>query len=798
MKRFIQLLIVLSIILTFFSVVNVYADDYGLKCASDSEFINQNFRNLLNNKFKVSSNQDFDNGIMPLQFDFLNRDSAMPSVGDVKMLILPIQFKNKKFNNVINDEIQNVYLSPNDITDNTLTYKKLSACDYFRKVSFNKLRLSGTVLPVYTADKDYEAYEPMKSRVFENEIAKAINSYKDIIGDLSEYDSDNDGYIDSLQVIWPVTPKYLYGDWWPACYSAGSNFEIYDGIKLYSYVGDCYPPESNPATNCSVVAHETAHLLGLPDHYYGGCILPDGVCDLMKVSGMYINAFYRYFLDWDEPEMILEQGTTKQIELYASDVYSEETINKTHSVMFAPDTNSLPYSEFYIMEYRASDKFIDNPGIIIWHCNLTRDPQDGAMDLTKQYLKPIYKTGDETEYKYSDLYHKGDEFSYVTSPSSVFDNNVVYMKVQSMDSEKATITAGLLPPPTATPPPTAPPTPRPTPEPKTRIVYSTTEPTNGSVTAVVYPPEPIQENNGKFVYHIFEENGEYTFKTTNLDGVVTETKVEVTWIDKTLSGPTEPPEKYRVNSVPAARMGQRLKETWFEEIGLPERINVEFSDGSNRELPVVWDDDSYDMYKLGGQVIRGYLIPLPYIDNPNNRQPSATIVIVDSLPTSTPEPTATPTPEPTATPTPEPTATPTPEPTVTPTPEPTATSTPEPTATPTPEPTATRMPEPTATPTPEPLITSDWYIADYDGESALIFAWPGTMNAEEKTLFIAKYNADGALIDCESVKFITEHGRIVYEVPVNKHIVKTDDTEVKLMLWDNNFSPMAKPFMQAK
>jgi hypothetical protein len=84
-----------------------------------------------------------------------------------------------------------------------------------------------------------------------------------------------------------------------------------------------------------------------------------------------------------------------------------------------------------------------------------------------------------------------------------------------------------------------------------------------------------------------------------------------------------------------------------------------------------------------------------------------------TLPTATPEPTATPTPEPmptptpelTATPTPELTATPTPELTATPTPEPTATSTPELMATPTPELTATPTPEPTATSTPEPMAT---------------------------------------------------------------------------------------------
>ncbi len=90
---------------------------------------------------------------------------------------------------------------------------------------------------------------------------------------------------------------------------------------------------------------------------------------------------------------------------------------------------------------------------------------------------------------------------------------------------------------------------------------------------------------------------------------------------------------------------------------------------------------------------------------------TASVSLLDSVPTATatatptPVPTATYTSTPTSTPTPTATATATPMPTATPTPVPTATYTSTPTSTPVPTATATATPMPTATPTPVPTAT---------------------------------------------------------------------------------------------
>ncbi|MCH5184415.1 MAG: discoidin domain-containing protein, partial [Oscillospiraceae bacterium] len=69
-----------------------------------------------------------------------------------------------------------------------------------------------------------------------------------------------------------------------------------------------------------------------------------------------------------------------------------------------------------------------------------------------------------------------------------------------------------------------------------RIEYSTTDPTNGNVTATVIPDEreiKITNNDGKFSY-TFTENGTFTFAYVDQSGKKETITAEVTWIDKEL------------------------------------------------------------------------------------------------------------------------------------------------------------------------------------------------------------------------------------------------------------------------
>ncbi len=439
-KQGLRLLILLLVLL--FSNIHTYANEYFFSCETDFDVINDRYNLLLQKKgYNIPVNNVFDDSITVFQYPILKTHALMPSTGNVKMLILPIEFNDYKFNTNICTELENICFSEQDITDNSLQYKDLSVCDYFKKASFDKLRLSGMVLPIYATIENREYYEGNVKNgkwLFSLEVAKALQLNKDIIGDLSEYDTDGDGYIDCLYVI-TAGPSGDFGTMWWGAIKSGQDNEIYNNIKISSFAGI---PES--LTDKVTIEHEMGHLMGLPDNYSsapgGICTIPRGCYDLMS-SGYYVNAFYKYLLDWETPEIMLYKDDINRIEIYPSDIYNGNTIYKNRTIMFVPDKNHLPYTEFYIIEYRTKE---NRNGIMIWHINIKKNGNIGIV-LSSNYIKPVYKSGDETEFENEDLYVTNDEWSSETTPSSNFYNDVytgAYMKVLSMDDEKATIQAG--------------------------------------------------------------------------------------------------------------------------------------------------------------------------------------------------------------------------------------------------------------------------------------------------------------------------------------------------------------------
>ena len=451
---------ILSLLMLILSVnISIYAEDITVnccdtlseeidfKCGTSTELIQELSKGLIQKKITVlnSEKDPWDSNItaFSIPFGVIGR-RYMPSTGDVKMLTLPIEFQDEKLDENIVSHLQEVCFEKHDIANTQ--YKNLSICDYFEKVSFNKLRLSGMVLPIYSAAENREYYEKDRNLLMQ-EIAKAIMSNKDIIGDLSQYDYDNNGYIDCLNVVWAGNSGEWSGPWWGALHS-GIDTDLYDGKKIHNYVG-----MSESEITMYAFAHEICHAMGLPDNYNvnsNSCVISSGCFELMQGNGYHINALYKYLLDWETPEILPYEDITFPINLYASDIYvkNESKLDKKRSIVFLPDSKSWPFTEFYIAEYRNYylNPYTYSPGIIIWHCNTQEcSYMQGTMYENGKYIRPIYKSGDDNLFKNEDLYHIDDEWSSETTPSSNFYDDIytgAYMKVLSMDNEKATIQAG--------------------------------------------------------------------------------------------------------------------------------------------------------------------------------------------------------------------------------------------------------------------------------------------------------------------------------------------------------------------
>lgn len=485
LKKGLICLTVVMGLLAVFSNVLVCAEksEADFICGTEPEAMQAGFNALLQKKLTPQIMPNNENASVQLSSVMDHIDyKLMPSTGDVKALVLPIEFKDEKLSGTITEKLQDAYFSEKNLNED-YSYEDLSLSDYFKKMSYNKLRITGTVLPVYTAEEDREYYNSDKdAQTIRELIAKAIVEYKDIIGDLTEYDSDGDGGIDCLHVVWAGSAGDWIGPWWSGMFSAKQ--ELYDDIKMVRFVGiaeeHCYYAPK----------HETAHLMGLPDNYvhmyssgYIGneCLIDSGVREMTNCTNGYINMYYKYLLDWiseEDGSLVIityddlynqdKTNNLREIELSAAEQYGDEAAEKPKAVFFVSDKINFPFDKFYFAEYRSgitapNSGYNDNPGILMWHCDTNLRP--GFMEHVetpffnlynnkKGYLKPIYKsiesgTGNEAFVPAKDLYFEGEEFSSKTAPSSEAykaRETGAYLKVNALSQETANITAGYIDP----------------------------------------------------------------------------------------------------------------------------------------------------------------------------------------------------------------------------------------------------------------------------------------------------------------------------------------------------------------
>ncbi|MCQ2797716.1 MAG: hypothetical protein MJ241_04620 [Bacilli bacterium] len=232
-----------------------------------------------------------------------NNESFCPSVGDVNLLVIPVHLPgvNKfKTNNVISD-IEDVFFSKNNSDMPTP-----SLSEFFERSSYGKLNLGGTVTDWFDVEKETgmsSINEVTEDSINDVILPSALKWAKDTQGiDLSEYDSNNDGSIDGIWLIYdqldvenqmyfdyrrsPETfNSYSYNQylWKTATWdlttspnikkptSSGYCWASFD--MMYSTYANRDANEiiidedfKNPTLDPRIFIQETAHLMGLTDY----------------------------------------------------------------------------------------------------------------------------------------------------------------------------------------------------------------------------------------------------------------------------------------------------------------------------------------------------------------------------------------------------------------------------------------------------------------------------------------------------------------------------------------------------
>lgn len=270
---------------------------------------------------KVEATESIQDVIAPYM-DFYDETESyyfLPSKGDVELLVIPIEFPNDEFTD---EEIERMkYGFFGDDTQ----FETLNS--YYHKSSYGKLNLVGEVIEPFKAKYHYQYYETYNN--FQNLdasgvdllIEEAINYYTMHYPslDLSNYDSEGDGYLDGVHLVYSAPINYEYRSiYWAFQYhympTTGSAVSWGDyALDAYVFSGIDFFLEDE-IENAWTIIHETGHLLGLVDYYdytedEDGNIGGLGGLDMMDRTRGEHNPFSKLVLDWIEPYVVTESMT---------------------------------------------------------------------------------------------------------------------------------------------------------------------------------------------------------------------------------------------------------------------------------------------------------------------------------------------------------------------------------------------------------------------------------------------------------------------------------------------------------
>ncbi|HBB05764.1 MAG TPA: hypothetical protein DCZ41_04195 [Firmicutes bacterium] len=253
-----------------------------------------------------------------------------PSIGEVPLLVVPVVLNG--FESAATPEnhlkIEKAFFSKTGSeTDSPVG----SLSSYYYYSSFHKLRFVGEVTPYFNPTKEgYMGYSNPRSFSLNTPASLAMDALKwakeTLQMDLDSYDSDNDGFIDGLWLIYiediqnELTGNYTA--FWPFT-TAGNEIpgtKSNPSLNVFSWAGSSHLYGSKASQehlsdygyDTNVLCHETGHLLGLTDYYsyepttsLDSWYSPLGGYDMMDLDFGDHNPYSKMLLGWIKPYVVL-------------------------------------------------------------------------------------------------------------------------------------------------------------------------------------------------------------------------------------------------------------------------------------------------------------------------------------------------------------------------------------------------------------------------------------------------------------------------------------------------------------
>ncbi len=339
-----------------------------------------------------------------------NSQYFMPSTGDAKILVLPIEFSDYSFESGYRTMLENAFFGE---AEDTYWH---SIASYYNESSNGKLTITGEVAPKISFDLSSSAAEAMSDEsgstaVSDSILESALSALVDNDYDLSQFDGDGDGVIDAVWMVYSAPYDTNSDLLWAYTYWDYNNTR-YDGMYISSYSWASYSfltrytTSSNTGYNadCHTMIHETGHLMGLDDYYSydSGTDAPVGNTDMMDYNVGDHMEFSKYLMGWVEPVVLTEDYLTDHdytVTINTSD-YTSNTcyILPIQSEGGDEDFNYTPYDEYLVIEYYTPSGLDENDAETAYEGKLKMYTENGILvyHVNNRIGKLNYSAGEWT------------------------------------------------------------------------------------------------------------------------------------------------------------------------------------------------------------------------------------------------------------------------------------------------------------------------------------------------------------------------------------------------------------------
>lgn len=330
--------------------------------------------------------------------------SGLPSTGTYDVLVVPVEIKDNPFPV---DYLSNLNLVFNGTSAQT-GWESVSS--FYSKSSFGALNLTFDIAPKYTTLENKAYYQGFSDAGDQYAIVEALNGLNSQI-DYSQYDSNNDGTIDSVIFIYSV--DYSDNDpWWAWVFTAqegqastlgkldGKDFDYYFWAS-YDFMNDALPGLNGLVVNAETYIHELGHLMGMPDLYpYSDTLQfgPIGGFDMMDYNSGDHGPFNKLVLGWLQP-LVATTGSY-QVTL---DAYSTDNDGLNNTLLIPYNSNDLndgnAFDEYLLVMFYTPNGLYnghlntpyvpDNAGVVIYHV-------DARMNTNNTYWGEYFRNNNSS------------------------------------------------------------------------------------------------------------------------------------------------------------------------------------------------------------------------------------------------------------------------------------------------------------------------------------------------------------------------------------------------------------------